>query len=159
MKLNRMHMAAVAVGVVAIGTMAPQALASPSSGLTVTTLVTARLNHAVRVETDRIKFRTKAATNIRVQNFVFAPGAVSGWHHHPGMVLIAVQSGSVTVWNSECHSKTYGPGLPDGSAFVEGGDDAGQVTSTGGASTFVTYVVPAADVPIFRVEDAPPPCA
>jgi hypothetical protein len=59
----------------------------------------------------------------------------------------------VTLWDSECNSKTYGPGLPDGSVFVEGGDHPVEATSTNGATVYVTYVAPSADPPVFRIED------
>lgn len=158
MKLNRMYAVAVAVGVVAMGTITPEALASPGSGLTVTTLVTSKLDTKVRLRTDRIRFETKGPTDIRVQNLVFTAGAVTGWHHHPGIVLVAVQSGAVTLWDAECHPQTYGPGLPNGAVFTESGDDPGQVTSENGASVYATFVVPRAEPPVFRVEHDPPPC-
>jgi hypothetical protein len=54
---------------------------------------------------------------------------------------------------------TYGPGLPNGAVFVEGGDAPVQASSTNGATVYVTYVAPNADPPVFRIEDDPPPCA
>jgi len=148
------------VGVAVIGTLAAAvALGSPPSGVTITTLVTANFDNAAQVNSDRVKFQTKDATDVRIQKIVFAPGAYSGWHHHPGMVLLSVESGAVTLWKSDCSSTTYGPGLPDGAVFAEGGDDPQQATSAGGATVYVTYVAPNADPPVFRIEDDPPPCA
>jgi hypothetical protein len=40
---------------------------------------------------------------------------------------------------------TYGPGLPNGAVFVEGGDAPVQASSTNGATVYVTYVAPNAD--------------
>jgi hypothetical protein len=77
-------------------------------------------------------------------------------------VIVTVASGDVTFTNSDCSSTTYGPGLPAGSVFVEGGDDPGQASSAGGATVYATFVAPhvAPPVgPIFRIEDDPPPCA
>jgi len=135
------------------------ALGSPGSGITSTNLVTANFDGTVHVNSDRVKFQTKDATDVRVQQLVFGAGGFSGWHHHPGMILVAVQSGAVTLWESDCSSTTYGPGLPDGAVFAEGGDDPQQATSAGGATVYVTYVAPNADPPVFRIEDDPPPCA
>ena len=53
----------------------------------------------------------------------------------------------------------HGPGLPNGAVFVEGGDDPMQVTSTAGATEYVTLVAPDHNPPLFRIEDDPPPCA
>jgi len=111
------------------------------------------------LNSDRVKFQTKDPTDVRVQKLVFAAGAYSGWHHHPGIVVVAVESGAVTLWDSDCTSKTYGPGLPNGGVFVEGGDDPVQATSASGATVYVTYVAPNANPPVFRIEDDPPPCA
>jgi hypothetical protein len=72
---------------------------------------------------------------------------------------VAVQSGAVTLMDSDCSSTTYGPGLPDGAVFVEGGDAPVQASSTNGATVYITYVAPDANPPVFRIEDDPPPCA
>ncbi len=158
MKLNRRlvvasTIVASTIGILALGASVPAALASPGSGLTVATLATANLDHAVHANSDQIRLRTKESTVIRVQNLVFAAGAKTGWHHHPGVIVVAVQSGAVTVWDSDCNSTTYGPGLPSGSAFTESGDEAIQVTSSGGASVYATHIVPQVDPPQFRIED------
>jgi hypothetical protein len=129
------------------------ALGSPGSGTTATNLVTANFDHTVQVNSDRVKFQTKDSTDVRVQRLVFAPGSSSGWHHHPGLVLVTVESGSVTLWQADCSSTTYGPGLPDGAVFAEGGDEPVQATSTNGATNYVVFVAPNADPPVFRVED------
>ena len=143
------------VGVVAIGTFAAVALGSSSFNFTSTTLVTANLDNKVQVNSDRIKLQTKDQTVVRVQKVVIAAGGYSGWHHHPGVVIVSVKSGSVTVWNSDCSQETYGAG----SAFVESGDDPGQVTSVDGATNIVTYVVPNVSPLVFRIDDNPPACA
>jgi hypothetical protein len=137
-----------------IGTLvAAVALGSPGFGLTSTNFVTADLEHTVHWNSDRVKFQTKDATDVRTQKLVFAAGGYSGWHHHPGIVIVAVESGAVTLMDSDCNSVTYGPGLPDGAVFVEGGNDPVQTSSTNGATVYVTYVAPDANPPVFRIED------
>jgi hypothetical protein len=73
-------------------------------------------------------------------------------------VIVAVASGAVTFTQSDCSSETYGPGLPAGSVFVEGGDVPGQASSVGGATVYATFVAPHADPPVFRIEDAAQTC-
>ena len=148
---------AATVGVVAVvGTFAAVAF---GSGLVFTskTLVDANLDNKVQLNSDRIKFQTKDPTVVRVASVVFDAGgtSTSGWHHHPGFVIVSVKSGSVTVWHSDCSQETYGAG----SAFVESGDDPGQVTSAGGATNYVTAVVPNVNPLVFRIEDPAPACA
>ena len=153
--------AAATAGVAVIGTLAAVALGSPGSGFTPTNLVTANFNNDVHLNSDRVKFQTKDPTYVRVQRIVFAANSFSGWHHHPGIVIAAVESGAVTFTNSDCSSKTYGPGLPNGAVFVEGGDDPGQASSVGGATAYATFVAPN-NGPVtpttFRIEDATVSC-
>ncbi len=150
--------AAATAGVVVIGTLAAVALGEPGSGVTPTNLVTANFDHTVHLNSDRVKFQTKDATDVRIQKLVFGPNSRSGWHHHPGIVIVTVESGSVTLWQSDCSSKTYGPGLPNGAVFAEGGDEPVQATSTTGATNYVMLIAPNADPPVFRTEDEPISC-
>ena len=159
MKFNRTYVFAATVGGVAIGVLGPAALGSPPSGFTPTNLVKADLDQTSHLNNDRVKFQTKDQTDVLVQKIVTDAGGSSGWHHHPGMVIVAIQSGTLTVWDSSCDQKTYGPGLPNGSVFVESGDEPGLVTSTGGATSYATFVAPTADPPVFRIEDDLQPCA
>jgi hypothetical protein len=149
----------LAAGAAVIGTIPLVALASPGNGTTPTNLVTADFAQTDRMFSDRVRFQTKDPTDVRVQRIDFTPGGYSGWHHHPGMIIVAVQSGAVTLMDAKCRSVTYGPGLPDGAVFVEGGDQPVQASSADGATVYVTYVAPDATPPVFRIEDDPPPCA
>jgi hypothetical protein len=73
--------------------------------------------------------------------------------------MVVVASGSVTSWNEHCKATVYGPGLPNGAAFIEVGDDPGQVTSAAGATVYTTYIVPKVSPAVFRIEDVAPRCA
>jgi hypothetical protein len=154
---KKLSAAIAAVAVSAAG--AAVTLGSPGLGFVPTNLVTGSMNNAVKWNSDRVKFQTKGPTDTRVQKIEIAPGGFSGWHHHPGVVIVTVATGAVTFMQSDCSSTTYGPGLPAGSAFVEGGDDPGQASSTNGATVYATFVAPHANPPVFRIEDDPPPCA
>jgi quercetin dioxygenase-like cupin family protein len=146
---------AATVGAAVVGTFAAVALGSGSFLFTSTPLVTANLDEKVQLNSDRIKLQTKDPTVVRVATVVFGAGGSSGWHHHPGFVIVSVKSGSVTVWASDCSQTTYAAG----SAFVESGDDPGQVTSAGGATNYVTYVVPNVNPLVFKIDDPAPACA
>jgi quercetin dioxygenase-like cupin family protein len=159
MKVNRIQVMGVTVGMVALTAFASTAYASPSTGFTPTVLATASLNMPVRVRHDGVRLTTKEATDVRVQQVVFAPAGSSGWHHHPGIVMVVVASGSVTAWDEHCKATMYGPGLPNGAAFIESGDEPGQVTSGAGATVYTTYVVPKVSPAVFRIDDVAPRCA
>lgn len=154
---NHLQRAAAVLVAAAIGSLPSVAVASPGSGVTPTNYVNANFDETTHLNSDRVKFQTKDATDVRVQQLVFAAGAFSGWHHHPGLLVVAVASGTVTLTDSQCNSKSYGPGSPNGAVFVEGGDEPVEASSAAGATVFVTTVTPDGEPP--RVEDDVPACA
>ena len=149
--------AAAVLASAAMGTMATAAIASPGSGVTATPLVTADFDETAHLNSDRVKFQTKDPTDVRIVRLDFAAGSFSGWHHHPGLLIVSVASGSVTLTDSSCNSKTYGPGSPNGAVFTEGGDEPVEASSAAGATAFVTTITP--DGEPSRVEDDVPACA
>src|SRR5207248_489399 len=73
--------------------------------------------------TDRLKFQTKDAADIATFSVTYDPLGFSGWHTHPGIVFVVVQSGSV-VRQVGCASQTYDAG---GSFIVSEQQPPGQV--------------------------------
>ena len=149
--------AVVALGASAL--IAAPALASDSYGITSTILATGDLNETVQFNHDRVKFQTKDPTDVRVQKLEFAAGAYTGWHHHPGIVIVTVASGLITTVQADCSTKTYGAGSGNGSVFVEGHDTPMEARSAAGGVVYATYVAPNASPPVFRIEDDPQTCS
>lgn len=155
---NALKYAAAIGAMAAAGAVAVPALASPGSGVTPTTYVTSNLTDIVDFNHNRIKFQTKNATTVRVQKLEFAPGGRTGFHHHPGVVIVSIQSGSLTLVDGSCATEEHGAG----SVFVEGEDHVHEAVSPGGATVYVTYIVPRDYTPAnekFRVEEPVPYCA
>jgi quercetin dioxygenase-like cupin family protein len=152
------------VGFAVCGVVVAVAVASPPTpGFATTNLVAeAEGPNPVHVNSDRVKFQTKDPVDVRVQEVNIAPGGRSGWHHHPGVVIIAVKEGMVTfVEGADCSATTYGPGSPNGSVFVESGDAPGEarnMSSDTPAHAYATFVAPDEDPGVFRIEDAPGIC-
>ena len=162
MKLNRYHAVAVSAALAAIGTFAAVGLSSTGSGVVQANPVAkASYNQTVHLNNDSIKFQTKEPTDVRVQTLTFSPAGRTGWHHHPGFVIVAVQSGEVTVFDAACNPTSYGPSSPNGGVFVESGDNPIEVRNltTSTATVYATFVAPRVDPAVFRIEDAPPACA
>jgi quercetin dioxygenase-like cupin family protein len=156
MKRNSRRFLAAGMGTAVCGMIAAAALASPPSLITPSNLVAkADFNTPVDLDADRIRLRTKEPTDVRVQKIGFAPGGRTGWHHHPGIVLVAVESGQVTVVDAKCNATTYGPGSPNGSVFTEAGPEPREVRnlSSAAATVYATLIAPDADTDIFRAED------
>ena len=152
------RIAALAVGAVAAAALAaPMAFANPGTGTTSTVLGhRATLANDIAVNADRIKFQTKDPTDIQMQTITFVPGATSGWHHHPGVILVIVETGQVTIYDEHCMAMQT---VTAGHSFVESGGDPMMVLNQGTTDAVVynAQVAPAGSP--FRVEDTPPTCA
>src|ERR1700694_5223197 len=132
------------------------ALANPGSFATTTILGhRATLSQSVKVNQNRIKFQTKGATDVQVQTLTFLPHGTSGWHFHPGIVIVVVESGHVTTHDANCETRTYGPH----ESFVESGSAhiVSNESQTESAVVYATLVVQFGSP--FRIEASPPPCA
>jgi len=147
------------IGVMVVTTVAcgQTGLASSGSGTTTTILGhRATLSQNVQINQDRIKLQTKDPTDVLVQTITFKPHAFTGWHFHPGLVIVVVESGQVTTHDSNCQTATYGPHQ----TFVESGTTPFMVSNesdTTDAVVYATLIVAAGDP--FRIETSPPPCA
>jgi quercetin dioxygenase-like cupin family protein len=134
-------------------------IALANTGTLITTTILghrATLSDSVQVNQDRIKFQTKDATDVLVQTITFDKHGTSGWHFHPGVVIVVVESGQVTTHDANCQTATYGPHQ----SFVESGTEPFMVSNESSADKAVVYatlVVPAGSP--FRIETAPPACA
>ena len=152
-------MLAVATALALVGT----ALATTPSGISVTTFVRATLgankpHGGIKAYSgDGVKLHTNGATDVAVQTITSPPGGSSGWHSHPGVVLVAVQSGTVTLYDADCHTTQYGPGQ----AFVEVGDNAVLVrnNTTSNAVLYVTLIVPKSASSLRIDKPQPPTCS
>lgn len=148
---NRRRALGIAPVLIVLGICAAAAFGSPGSGVTPTDLVSKADLDPVHLNSDRVKFQTKDPTAVRFQTLLFQPGARTGWHHHPGFTLVAVQDGEVTTVDSDCNVTTY----KAGSAFVEYGDEPLEVRNrtTATARVYATYVDSTATGPVWRLDD------
>ena len=134
------------------------ALATVGSGLTPTTFSRGTVTEEVHFNTGAVKFQTKADVDLVTQTITFAPGATSGWHAHPGVVLVTVASGSLVRYDATCAAKTYTDHTAR-SAFIESGDHPGLVRNetASPAVVYVTYIVPRGTTAL-RIDKADPNC-
>ena len=156
---KRRPAAAATIAIASMGLFAAPTQASPPSGISVETYVTGTLMGSDQENSDRIKFQTKDDTAVRVQKLTFAAGGKTGWHHHPGIVIVTVKEGTIEMMHSDCSVHEYGPTSDHGSVFIEGEGRVHNAGSAGGAVVFATYVAPNPAAPVFRVEDDAPFCA
>ena len=151
------RLALALIAAAAVGVLASAAFGTPGGGFTATLFTRDTLNDSVHMNADRIKFETKDPSDFASQTITYQPGAFSGWHRHPGLVLVMVKSGAVTRYLApDCHSITYGTGQ----SFIETGDDlVMQIRNEGSdpAVLYVAYVVPKDDP--LRIDEPAPACA
>jgi quercetin dioxygenase-like cupin family protein len=152
-------LAVIVSAISAAALLAPMVLGSSGSGILNSQILghRARLSESVQINQDRIKFQTKDPVDVQMQTITFAPGGNSGWHHHPGVILVIVESGAVTIYDENCQQVKV---VTAGNAFVESGSEPMLVRNEGTSNAVVynAQVAPT-EVPSFRVEDDPPPCA
>ena len=151
-KAIRSPLLALALIVVFAGTV----LATAASGFHPTLLARGTLSESVHFNTGEIKFQTKDPVDFVTQTVTFdAPGS-SGWHAHPGVVLVTVKSGSLVGYDADCSATVYATG----SAFTESGDVAlfRNESTTTPAVVYVTFLVPAGTTAL-RIDKANPGCS
>jgi quercetin dioxygenase-like cupin family protein len=100
----------------------------------------------------------QGATDFVQQDVALAPGGYSGWHSHPGPVLITVKSGTAYWYSADdpsCKPTVY----PTGSAFIEPANVHHFVANPGSANLELldTYIIPSGAA-TRQEEPQPPQC-
>jgi quercetin dioxygenase-like cupin family protein len=106
-----------------------------------------------------VELKSHDNTDIAVANIVVVPGGHSGWHYHPGPVLVVVKTGTITFYMGDdpsCSPQVH----PAGSTFIEKGGMVGIARNEGTveATVVATFFVPA-DSPLRIDAPAPGNCA
>jgi len=56
------------------------------------------------------KLMTSGPSNFIVQDASIFPGGHTGWHSHPGILMITVTEGSIEWYNANCEKSVYNTG-------------------------------------------------
>lgn len=90
-----------------------------------------------------VELKSHDNTDIAVSTIVVKPGGHSGWHYHPGPVLVVVTSGAITFYHGS-DPNCSGMRHPVGTAFIEQGGDVGIARNEGSvdATVVATFFVP-----------------
>ena len=95
----------------------------------------------VKAENDGITVESVPdSADIVTVKVVVKPGGSTGWHHHPGITLVSVASGTATEYRADCE-KTV---LKAGEGFFEGTDEPHIVRNEGNvdAVLYPTFLIP-----------------
>jgi quercetin dioxygenase-like cupin family protein len=153
MRATRSASLATIALVVFVGTV----LATGASGFHGTPLARGTTAAALQFNNDSIKFQTKGQVDFAHATVTIDPLGSSGWHSHPGVVLVTVASGTVTFYDADCSLNTYATGA----SFVESNGATGLARNESASTPailYVTYIVPAG-APALRIDQANPGCA
>jgi quercetin dioxygenase-like cupin family protein len=151
---TRLFIAVVSVAVVAL---TGAALATPPTGFTTNVLARGTIGD-LHAKHGGIRVSSRHRADVAVATVTIDPGGSSGWHHHPGIVVVVVRSGTVTFYDENCHPDVH----QAGEAFIESSDSAGLAKNTGTVTAVVeaTFIVPASTPPApptpLRIDDPQP---
>ncbi len=127
--MKRKSIWALVLALIGVALYAGNALATPSSGFTGTTLAKATYGEIFsHVQTQDPQFwneviQTKGASDLYVQQNTWQPGGSTGWHTHPGPSFVIVTQGSVTTYDGDdptCTPHVYTAGTAN-NAFIDPG--------------------------------------
>ena len=96
-------------------------------------------NKGIEVQSQR------TSADLAIVKVVIEPGGSTGWHHHPGVVLVPVKAGTVTEYDAQCHKSVY----KAGKGFVESNGEVHLVRNEGNdkAVLYATFLVPTSTPP------------
>jgi uncharacterized RmlC-like cupin family protein len=107
-----------------------------------------------------VHLKTKGSVDVATQQIVIAGGGSTGWHSHPGPVLVTVKSGALRlIYANEltCTGTVYDAG----DSFIDRGDAithiARNVSPTENVELWATYLVPGDPGTGFRIDVSPAP--
>ncbi|MCP9958930.1 MULTISPECIES: cupin domain-containing protein [Streptomyces] len=135
----------VAAGVLAVGGVAT---ASPAHDLTAVTTAEGKFvkPHNLRVNN---------VTDVVEQTLTIQPGGDTGWHVHPGLVVLTVQKGTIVRKSADCNVEVF----PAGTSFIKQGDLPlnGVNEGTEPVELHLTYLKPTG-TPLRYEREAPKHC-
>ena len=154
----------VFVGVLAVSAIAFAAVLTPGSGIILRNdfvragfVNRTDLQFTIRGLTDEV-INVNNARETVMQQIVIAPGGNTGWHSHPGPVVVLIKSGQMSFYNSDdpaCTARTY----TAGQAFIDSGQGHVHIARNESQSENLELWATYFDVPpggAFRI-DAPNP--
>ena len=101
--------------------------------------------------TKKVKLRVQGPSEVLQARLVFQPGGETGWHFHPGPVVVVVKGGDLTEQTSDGCLVVH----PAGSVFFETDEEVHRAFNRGGGvvEAFVTFISPRGTNPLIPVQD------
>lgn len=116
--------------------------------------------HQVVNSKSGVHLKTKGSVDVATQQIVIAGGGSTGWHSHPGPVLVTVKSGALRLIYADDPTCT-GTVYEAGDSFIDRGDAVTHIarneSPTASVEFWATYLVPGAPGTGFRNDVSPAP--
>jgi quercetin dioxygenase-like cupin family protein len=116
--------------------------------------------HQVVNSKSGIHLKTKGSVDVATQQIVIDGGGSTGWHSHPGPVLVTVKSGTLRLIYADdptCEGTVY----EAGDSFIDRGDAVTHIARnesvTRSVELWATYLVPGSPGTAFRIDVSPAP--
>ncbi|HET7702702.1 MAG TPA: hypothetical protein VFK35_04835 [Candidatus Limnocylindrales bacterium] len=129
---------ATALGLVAALASIAVVQATPGSGAVGTVLARGTLDAGVSIHTPSLKLKTSDEIDVVTQTITIGPGGHTGWHSHPGPVVVTIQAGTLTFYDADdptCTGRTYATGA----TFVDRGGGHVHIARNEGSADLVLY--------------------
>lgn len=157
--MTRLIQRAVALGAIASLVALGVASATPGAGASGTTLGRGTLAAGDKIKTDQVKLQVRDDLDVVTQTITIAPGGHTGWHSHPGPVLVTITAGAMTFYDGD--DRTCSPVVYNtGDAFIDKGQGHVHIARNEGSTNLVlyaTYLLPVG-APLRTDEPAPGNC-
>jgi quercetin dioxygenase-like cupin family protein len=150
----------VLIAVIAALTSASMLWATSPSGQTSTVIGPPAIMDPLKVgrQTNAWQIQIEAMRGLRVvtASVLFAPHGYSGWHTHPGPVIITVKEGTMTFYDEDCTANVF----IAGQGFIETGAHPhfARNETDSPATTVVTYLTPPSATTTRIDTPQPPTC-
>jgi quercetin dioxygenase-like cupin family protein len=96
------------------------------------------IKEQITVENWAVRLEGEGESEFYVQELVVAPNGYTGWHSHPGLLLITVKDGLVDFYDKNCAKRVY----TAGQSFIEAAEPHNAVNpGSNNARLFVAYIV------------------
>jgi len=95
---------------------------------------------------ERVRINEKGPSDILQTKIVVQPGGDTGWHTHPGPVVVVVKSGAVTEFHSNGCVSVHAAG----SVFLESAGEVHKVINEGSvpSESYATFILPPGSQPL-----------
>lgn len=100
---------------------------------------------------NNVNMHVKGPSDILQALLVFQPGGETGWHVHPGPVVVVVKNGALTEFHANGCTEVH----PAGSVFFESKNEVHRAVNQTGdvVEVYATFMSPAGTPPLIPVPD------